>query len=218
MFADDYDLDLITRGLGADFKIGNAWFKMHPCVATVQNTIDVLADLKQEHGFRADEVQEIRVGISETSVKHGGAIYEPHDVASAQFSLPFSLALRLVKDDNSLSNYMEPSLWRDPAILDIAHKVKSHVETEAKGQLNYLTVMEVDLANGSTVAKRQDYPRGCPRNPVTKEVLQDKFRRLAGEVLPGDRLDQIIARVEHLEETADASDLVPLLVCNGAAA
>jgi hypothetical protein len=72
------------------------------------------------------------------SILHGGAIYEPHDVASAQFSLPFSLALRLVKDDNSLSNYMDASLWRDPTVLDIAHKVKSHAEPEAKGQLNYL--------------------------------------------------------------------------------
>jgi 2-methylcitrate dehydratase len=139
-------------------------------------------------------------------------------VASAQFSLPFSLALRLVKDDNSLSNYMDASLWRDPTLLNIAHKVKPHAEPEAKGQLNYLTVMEVDLADGSTLAKRQDYPRGCPRNPVTTQVLQDKFRRLAGEVLPDGRLDQIIAQVEHLENTADASDLVPLLVRNGAKA
>jgi 2-methylcitrate dehydratase PrpD len=218
VFADEYDLDVITRDLGGDFKIRNAWFKMHPCVSTVQGTIDVLADLKGEHGFRADQVREIRVGISETSVKHGGTIYEPHDVASAQFSLPFSLALRLVKDDNSLSNYMDASLWRDPTLLNIAHKVKPHAEPEAKGQLNYLTVMEVDLADGSTLAKRQDYPRGCPRNPVTTQVLQNKFRRLAGEVLPDGRLNQIITRVEHLEDTADASDLVPLLVRNGAKA
>ena len=59
-----------------------------------------------EHRFSADEVDEIRVGISETSLSHGGAIYEPRDTASAQFSLPFSLAIRLLKNDNDLSSYM----------------------------------------------------------------------------------------------------------------
>jgi hypothetical protein len=34
--------------------------------------------LIEEHRFGADDIDEIRVGISETSVTHGGAIYEPH--------------------------------------------------------------------------------------------------------------------------------------------
>ena len=107
---------------------------------------------------------------------------------------------------------MNASLWRDPAIRAVAHMVKPHVDPEAKGKLNYLTVMEVDLANGSTVVKRQEYPRGCPLNPVTTQTLRDKFRSLAGQVLPADRVEEIITRVEHLEDTTDASDLVPLLV------
>ena len=58
----------------------------------MQGVIYTLAKLIEEHRFGADDIDEIRVGISETSVTHGGAIYEPHDTASAQFSLPFSLA------------------------------------------------------------------------------------------------------------------------------
>ena len=73
------------------------WFKLYPCVATVQGVIYTLTKLIDEHRFGADEVEEIRVGISETSVSHGGAIYEPHDTASAQFSLPFSLGDPLVE-------------------------------------------------------------------------------------------------------------------------
>ena len=214
VFADEYDMEVITRDLGTDFQIQNVWFKMHPCVATVQGPIDVLRDLKKEHGFRTDQVKEIRVGMSETSVKHGGAIYEPHDVASAQFSLPFSLALSLVKEDNSLANYMDTGLWTDPVILDVAHRVKPHAEPENRGKLNYRTLMEVDLADGTTVSGRQDYPRGCPLNPVSVQTLEEKFRRLAGGVLPEDRLQPIITRVKTLDETADASDLVSLLLRN----
>ncbi len=50
------------------------WFKLYPCVATVQGVIYTLAKLIEEHRFGADDIDEIRVGISETSVTHGGAI------------------------------------------------------------------------------------------------------------------------------------------------
>ena len=89
----------------------------------------------QTHGeapIRADDVEEIRVGISETSVSHGGAIYEPHDIASAQFSLPFSFAIRLFKNDNDLSLYMDSKVSTDPKVLALARKVKSYADPESE--------------------------------------------------------------------------------------
>ncbi len=102
------------------------WFKVYPCVATVQGVIFTLSKMIQQHGFGADDIDEIRVGISETSLSHGGAIYEPYDTAGAQFSLPFSLAIRLLRNDNDLSFYMDPKLWADPKVLALAKKVKSY--------------------------------------------------------------------------------------------
>src|SRR5262245_955058 len=96
VFADHYDMDVITRDLGTDFKIMRIWFKMYPCVATVQGVVDTLAGLIEKHKIRASDVEEIKVGISETSLSHGGAIYEPNDVTSAQFRFAFSLALSLL--------------------------------------------------------------------------------------------------------------------------
>ena len=114
VFADQVEPEEITRDLGNDFKIMRLWFKLYPCVATVQGVIYTLSKLIEEHNFGADDVDEIRVGISETSVLHGGAIYEPRDTASAQFSLPFSLAIRLLKNDNDLSFYYGPETLGRP--------------------------------------------------------------------------------------------------------
>ena len=122
VFADQVEPEQITNDLGSDFKIMRIWFKLYPCVATVQGVIYTLSKLIEEHHFGADDIDEIRVGISETSLTHGGAIYEPHDTASAQFSLPFSLAIRLLKNDNDLSFYMDPKLWTDPKVLALAKK------------------------------------------------------------------------------------------------
>jgi 2-methylcitrate dehydratase PrpD len=212
VFADHYDMDVITKSLGTDFKIMRVWFKVYPCVATVQGVIDALASLIEKHRIRPEQVEEIRVGIAETSLAHGGAIYEPHDVASAQFSLPFSMAVRLLKNGNDLSLYMDRNLWRDPKVLAVARKVKSYAVPEARGDKNYSTRMAIKLIDGRTVQTYQEYPRGCPLNPVTGDELRQKFKKLAGAVLTNDRVEEIIEKVDRLEKLKDASELIPLLV------
>jgi 2-methylcitrate dehydratase PrpD len=210
VFADEYDIDVITKDLGSSFGIMRIWFKMYPCVATVQGVIDTLANIINEHHIAAEDVEEIQVGISETSLSHGGAIYEPHDVASAQFSLPFSLALRLLKNDNDLSLYMDSKLWTDSQVLALAKKVKSYADPKAKGEQNYNTTIEVRLTSGRTIKRFQQYPPGSPLNPVSRDDLRRKFKKLASAVLPNERIDEVIQTVDTLEKL-EASKLVSLL-------
>ena len=51
VFADQVEPDEITRDLGSDFKIMRIWFKLYPCVATVQGVIYTLTKLIEEHRF-----------------------------------------------------------------------------------------------------------------------------------------------------------------------
>jgi 2-methylcitrate dehydratase PrpD len=212
VFADQSEPEEITRALGSDFKIMRIWFKLYPCVATVQGVIYTLAKLIEQHRFGADDIDEIRVGISETSVTHGGAIYEPHDTASAQFSLPFSLAILLLKNDNDLSFYMDPKLWTDPKVLALARKVKSYADPNAKKDQNYNTTMEVKLTNGKIYQGFEPYPPGSPHNMVGRDVLRGKFGKLAGAVLSKERIDKVIEAVDRLETYEKAAELLPLLV------
>ena len=212
VFSDRHNVDVITENLGADFKIMRVWFKIYPCVSTVQSAIDLLARLTRQHNIGSEDIQEIRVGLSETAVLHGPTIYEPHDVASAQFSLPFSLALRALKNENDLSLYMDPNLWRDEAVLALAKKVKAYAVGEAKGDKNYLTRMEITLRDGRIVQELQEFPRGSPLNPVSRDDLRTKFTRLASVVLPTNRIHQLIDEVDQLEKLSDVSGLLPLLV------
>lgn len=212
VFADEVEPDEITRDLGNDFKIMRIWFKLYPCVATVQGVIYTLSKLIEEHRFGPDDVDEIRVGISETSLSHGGAIYEPHDTASAQFSLPFSLAIRLLKNDNDLSFYMDPKLWTDPKVLALAKKVKSYADPNAKKDQNYNTTMEVKLTNGKSYKAFEAYPPGSPLNMVSRDVLRNKFRKMARTVLNEERIDKLIEAVDRLESCDDAAQLPALVI------
>jgi 2-methylcitrate dehydratase PrpD len=212
IFADQYKLNTITENLGTDFKIMRTWFKIHPCVSTVQGVIDVLALLIERDHFRPEEVEEIQVGLSETSAMHGGAIYEPRDVTSAQFSLPFSMALRLLKNDNDLSLYMDQNLWKDAKLLALANKVKTYADPAAKGDKNYSVEMKIKLVDGRIAQAYQEFPRGSPFNPVTRDELRTKFNKLARVVLTTSRIEEVIEKVDRLEKLDDVSKLVPLFV------
>jgi len=212
VFADQVEPEEITRDLGSDFKIMRIWFKLYPCVATVQGVIYTLTKLIEEHRFGPDDIDEIRVGISETSLSHGGAIYEPHDTASAQFSLPFSLAIRLLKNDNDLSFYMDPKLWTDTKVLALAKKVKSYADPNAEKDQNYNTTMEVKLTNGKTHKAFEPYPPGSPLNMVSRDVLRAKFRKMARAVLPGERIERLVEAVDRLDGSDDAANLISLLI------
>jgi 2-methylcitrate dehydratase PrpD len=212
VFADQVEPEEITRDLGREFKIIRIWFKLYPCVATVQGVIYTLSKLIEEHRFGAADVDEIRVGISETSLSHGGAIYEPHDTASAQFSLPFSLAIRLLKNDNDLSFYMDPKLWTDPKVLALARKVKSYADPNAIRDQNYNTTMEVKLTNGNVYKAFEPYPPGSPLNMVGRDVLRAKFRKMARAVLSEERIDKLIEAVDRFETYENAAELIPLVV------
>jgi 2-methylcitrate dehydratase PrpD len=212
VFADRYNLSSITENLGTDFRIMRTWFKIYSCVSTIQGVIDALALLIDRDHIRPEEIDEIQVGLSETAAMHGSAIYEPFDVTSAQFSLPFSVALRLVKNDNDLSLYMDPRLWRDSTLLALANKVKTYGDPEATGDRNYAVKMEIKLSNGRVSQISQEFPRGCPLNPVGRNELRIKFQKLASAVLPTSRIEEVIEKVDRFEKLNDVSTIVPLLV------
>jgi hypothetical protein len=67
-----------------------------------------VSELIDEYDIRPEEVLDIRVGIAEHSLLHGGAIDQPTDVTSAQFSLGFSIALRIAKRANDLTFIWTP--------------------------------------------------------------------------------------------------------------
>ena len=130
-------------------------------------------------------------------------------VISAQASLPYCVAVRLVKGSNSLEMYLDPGLWRAPEILSIVDKVEGHVV--AKSGLPRYTTVEIKLKNGKVLAGELAHTRGSEKVPFSDEIMADKFRTLAGVVLPRERVEAIMQTVSRLESLASMSELVPLL-------
>ena len=57
----------------------------------------------------------------------------------------------------------------------------------------------VTMKDGSTHFHEQTYRSGHWRNPLSDEVLKDKFRDLAGRVLTASAVNEIDAIIDNLE-------------------
>lgn len=186
-------------------------FKMYPAVASVHTALEAFGKLIDQYGIRPDDVKEIRVGIREYALMHGAAIVTPTDVLSAQFSLAFSLALRLVMGRNDLDLYMNEKLWTDPIILRIAHKVRAYADPKAIRDRLAGSLVSVDTNDGRTLEHYVQYRKGTQQNPAKRVELEDKFRRLAATVLNQDGIEEVMRIVDRLEDADSVRPLMTLL-------
>ena len=219
MLAKKDDATPMIEKFGEEFGIMHVEFKYHPVNISIQSPINLLSDLVQSHDIKPAEVERIDVGCrTEHSLTHVGAIYEPKDVLGAQFSMPFSLAIRVVNRSNDLKLYTDPSVWRDPEVLALAHRVRLHFEPrlaahkrpgEAHG---YGCHIKVTLTDGRVLENEEEYQKGNPKKPLSAAESNDKFRRLASSAFSQNRVEKIISTVRRLDNLEDLRELTSLLV------
>jgi len=127
------------------------------------------------------------------------------------------LAIRVAKRSNDLKLYTDPSVWRDPEVLALAHRVHLHFEPrlaahkrpgEAHG---YGCHIKVTLKDGRTLEKEEEYQKGNPKKPLSPAESSEKFRRLASSSFSQNRIEKIVSAVRPLEELQDLKELTSLL-------
>ena len=197
---------------GSEWGILRAGHKLYPVVSNLQSPIFQMEEVIAEHKITAGEIQRIDVWMATHSIEHGASIAEPKDAMGAQVSLAFSLAIRLLRGSNDLSLYADPKMWRQPEVLRLIAIVHAHNDdTRFAGANDRGCHMTVTLRDGRTIEKHEEYPKGQPENPLTHAEIEEKFRRLAGAVIPRRAVDELLRMVNRLETVDDFGAIAPLL-------
>ena len=165
----------------------------------------------QKHKLRAGGIEKIEVGVNEGVLLHGGTIYEPKEVIEAQFSLRFSLALRLLKRRNDLECYLDPKIWREPEILEMGKKIVLYADPTATGERRFACTMKITLSGGNIIEGNISSPKGASRNPLSTQEIRNKFFRLGTKILPDSKSNAIIDKMERLETEKNIAAIMPLM-------
>lgn len=211
--SDNCDLSQLTAGLGVDWKTRELSHKPFPCCHFTHAFIDAALFLREEHHINPTGIDAIECKIHPREMP---VVCEPVETKSrpqttydAQFSVPYTVAASLIQGKVDLDTF-QPEAIRDKTLLELADRTTC-IGDETQNYPEYFPgTVTVRMKDGRELTRDEPYNRGCSDNPVTKEDIESKFRRNAGQVLSSKRADEILAILRTLESVSNLSDLMSL--------
>ncbi len=194
----------LVEGLGTAFRIDGNSFKLHAACGHTHPAVDAALELRRR-GIRASEITSIRVGTFRTALEVT-SIRDAHNPYQAKFSLPFCVALALVRGRVGLGEFT-PAELADPELRAVSGRVvlaEDGVSNRAYPG-RWQASVTVALTGGRRETVRVDAPRGSPENPASDEELREKFDGLCEGRIPSERRDAIARAVELLADTRDVA-------------
>jgi len=204
----------LLESLGRVWELEALTLKPYPCGSIAQPYMDCAARLRERDGIRADAVAAIRCRTSAGPVPRLweplAAKHAPPNGYAAKFSLPYLIAVILVKGRAGLAEFTDAAV-RDPDVLRLASRVTYEIDPTIDYPRQFVGDVELTLADGRRLRERQDRPRGGPDAPLTLAEIEAKFRGNAGLALPAARAEAIIAAVRALPGASSLKDLIAAL-------
>lgn len=200
----------LTTGLGGSYEILRTAVKPHACCRYMQGPIDAILEIIQENGLAEGDIAKIEIAILEAGwnivCEPRAKKYRPESVVDAQFSMPFGAAMAAIHGAAGLDQFTLEQV-HSPAVARLMGKVA--LVRDSRIELTYprewparVTIQRCD---GQTHEKFVRYPKGDPENPLSWSELADKFRELAGRVLPADRCERIVQELSTARPAALAA-------------
>jgi 2-methylcitrate dehydratase PrpD len=200
--------------LGRVWELEALTLKPYPCGSIAQPYMDCAARLRAGEGIEPDALTAIRCRTSAGPVPRLweplAAKQAPPNGYAAKFSLPYLIAVILVKGRAGLAEFTDAAV-RDRDVLRVASRVSYEVDATIDYPRQFVGDVELTLTDGRRLRERQDRPRGGPDAPLTQAEIETKFRGNAGLALPPGRADAIIAAAGGLATAPSLKDLITAL-------
>ena len=198
-FADDVKVDILTQNLGVDYEIRNVYLKLYAACRHAHAPIDAAFEVLRRSDCKIGEIDKIIVETYPAAVRLAGI---PHATtpSAGRFSIPFSVALALVKKDAGADKYCEETI-RDESIQRLSRKVELSVGD--KWEKLYpdkrgATVRIIDHRHKEYSAEIE-LGKGEPENPASWEEIYQKFYNNATLLISGDNAKRLGDTIMNLE-------------------
>ena len=185
-----------------DYKILEVYFKIYPVCRHLHSSIDALLAIFKDNHIKPDEIKEIVVYTYKIAASHDN--YHPTNTEALRQSLPLSLAVSLLNENNRMNNLYNMNYPSNDKIFN--HKVselsrkiviKEDVNLTKKypsTRPSHVFVRTLD----ENFEQRVDLPFGEPENPLKKSDIKQKFINLNPKV--DTKVFHIIENMENYQD------------------
>lgn len=211
--AHEYNFAKLSE-LGKEWEIPRLTFKSYPCGSISHPYMDCALRLKEKYAPVAEKIVEVVCRTAEGPVHR---LWEPLDQKqrpptsyAAKFSLPFSIAVMLIRGRAGLDEFSDEAI-KDAAILGLSKRVRYELDPTIDYPRHFSGHVKIRLEDGTILEENQPHPRGGFESPLPPEEIEDKFRGNARLALPAAKVDELLDMVRRLEQLPSITGLTRLL-------
>ena len=210
ILGESFDEQGVGTDLGSEFYITRNYFKIHACSRWNHAPIEAMTNLMEKAAFEVQEVDQITVWTYDPATRLSWNA--PVNGYAAKHSIPYNVAVRLVRKSNDLMAYSD-EVVSDPHVQATAQKVKVLEDPTLTAMLPDVRParVEVKLLSGETFSETVERPIGGFDRPLSDQELAEKFRQLAGMILPSAAVSALEQMLKRLPDMEDVCILSPLL-------
>ena len=194
--------------LGKVWHIMELYFKPYTCCRWAHQPIQAIIDLVNEHGFRFEDVERVRVNTFRSAARLSKI--EPKDTDEAQYNIAWPVASALVYGDVGYPQVRDEAL-KDERVLAMMKRLSFEVNPELDAQFpgKRLAYVEIELKGGKQFKSKVYEAPGEMDDPnLNLEWIQKKFKRITRWMLQEDKQEEIIAMMANPEADFTVRELV----------
>jgi 2-methylcitrate dehydratase PrpD len=205
-YAPKAQLARLIDKLGERYEITQTDIKKWTVGSPIQAPLDAVEAIRARRPFEADQVARVTVRLAPSVAN----VVDNRDIPD--ICLQHMIAVMLLDKTVSFHAAHDKPRMQDAAVLRERAKVNLVRDEELAKLLPLrVTVVEVELADGTRVVERVSAVRGTPRNPMSRAEVIEKARDLTAPILGRETAQRLNDTVFALEEVTDIRKLRPLL-------
>lgn len=198
-------------GRKGSFKIAETYLKFFPAEIHSQTSIWAALEARKEIE-NPEDIVSVEIASHEAGYTILGRDLEkwnPLTKETADHSLPYIVGIALLEGKIDNSTYSDKKI-RDPNILEFLRKITVVEDRTLSARYPEAVAnkVTVKLSSGRVVSKQVDYHKGHPKNPMSDDEVEEKFRRLTRKYLDKNRARRILDSVWNLEKAKDIAKLL----------
>ena len=192
-----FDPAVTCNGLGTGFQIMGTYFKEYSVCRWAHTSIKGLAEIMHEEGLQADDLVHVEVDTFEQAAALNN-FADPSNFISAQYSLPFTMAVAAVLGEDAMSPLSEDTIG-NPDVVAVAKRIAINHDPDMDSYLPLRAPGRVTVKTSSaTFEKTVITAWGDAGGDTGRDAYRAKFTRLAARAIAGERSAAIVDGVDRL--------------------
>ncbi|MFM0272334.1 MmgE/PrpD family protein [Paraburkholderia nemoris] len=201
-----YDVATLADFPATTFAFKRTYFKRYTCCRLAHAPIDAALAIVERERLTVNDIAGVTVRTFRTAIELPNET-RPASFESAQYSLPFAIAVAVLGGSDALLPLSNDSLL-DERIFALAERVVLMHDPTLDDHYPVSTPTEVSIAtrDGAVFYEWRETADGDPGRPFTDKQLIEKVRTLASGKIDGAHLTTIIASIESKMPSAKDFD------------